>query len=212
LCAVRLRVTTVLLVAAGLAAASVATAAVAAGRVVRVERRRGPAPPAPRALQIQGVRSAIAYGFAPPVGTSLVIVDPQGILATAEIEAVSARQDGCSEAIFDVSLVATQWQRMPRPGTFGFWGVGVDRGAKLSGSQLRSPTGRVSEYVWAGLDRDGDDSADFLAVARLCPEGPDSQGSQRSPGRGASSCVDAFVRSGRDGWDRVARDVWHSCP
>ena len=208
---------------AALAGAALAPAAAGPGgrhgRVVRIERPRLKAPDPVRFCIITnpGEQAMVCYGRgAPAAGARFSVLDDGGLrgqVTTREATRAEA-YDGCQlgtahQVSFDAS--GADLGTAPTFYQVAVQGVALERGARLlRDPQIRAPSGRSSEQVWAALDRDGDGMADLLGTAYDCtgevrdlPRAPSGQ-------HVAPLCLDYWLRDQVD-WTMVGRDVFLQC-
>lgn len=190
------------------------------GRVVRIERPRlRPATPIRFCIIMSpGEAEMVCYGRAPPAqGSRFAVVDDSGMRGhvIARESARAPGHDGCELGtahavtleVVDAELGSSSY----------FWqvavqGVAIEPDGRLlpPEPQVRSPSGRDGEQVWARLDRDGDGEADVLGTAHDCtgevrdlPPAPSGQ-------RVVPLCLDTWLRDQLE-WTMVGRDVFLQC-
>jgi hypothetical protein len=190
-----------------------------AGRVVRVERPRLQPPEPVRFCIITNPaeRGMVCYGRTSPApGTRFSVLDDSGLRGqvTAREATRAEAYDGCQLGTAHQVTFDTDGADLGNTPTFyqvAIQGVSLERGARLlRDPQIRAPSGRSNEQVWAALDRDGDGMADLLGTAYDCtgeerdlPRAP--AGQQIAP-----LCLDYWLRDQVD-WTKVGRDVFLQC-
>ncbi len=199
---------TAVAVAASLAAwGAVAAADERPGRAIRVERRVNREVPGPRALSVQQGAVLRSYGWAPKVGDSLTLIDARGVVGEATVTAVAATAGSCPGRTWESQFRADSTARSFGYGTFAIYGADLtDRARTLTGTYMKSPSGRDSDSVWVVIDANDDGEPNLVITAWSCPD--DEIG--RTLG-GQPYCMDTYVRAGPDKWEQRAHDVWFAC-
>lgn len=160
------------------------------GRVVRVERKRGPGPP-PQICDVSADKGGNCFGDEPKVGDTIVLLDESGAVGEARIVETSAfmlagRGTKACEGLWSIKTELVRGDLTSSLGrTMGLVDptMSARRGHLMPKDQLTSPSGRTDDMPAVGFDRDGDKVADVVLSQTTC----DGAGSM---------CIEEWVRTG----------------
>ena len=151
------------------------TAIVAAaphGKVVRIERPRASAAVAPILCNVKPDLKGMCVGGEPRRGDVVAVLDDQKVVA--EVRILTAKTPGAQcESLWNVSveLIRGDLQRARHSQTFGVIDAGLDE--KLAKpvhdkNALQLPNQDPTTQAFAGVDRDGNGSADIVLAFVNC--------------------------------------------
>lgn len=192
-----------------------------AGRVVRVERPRLSAPDPVRLCTVAnpGESRMTCYGKTPPEpGSRFALIDESGLRGRVVVkESSRSSVDACQLGTAHDVVIESEEGAMPTaPGGASYFIVAVrgveiaDRGRIVRELTIRPPSGRSTENVWTGLDRDGDNEVDLLGTAYDCSAEVPDLPAPRIGQKLDTVCIDYWSRDAAE-WTQVGRDIFFNC-
>ncbi len=180
----------------------------ARGKVIRVERVRGPLM-IPRVCDIQADKTGLCLGGQPLSGEMVMVLDETGVIAQARIIDVAAFAVGMGSSCnalwrIKTEIVVGDLSTIPMR-TIGVVDPEVHprKGRMYPSSALpHHPNSNSHDKVLAAIDRDGDGAPDIVLTQSAC----DDSNGQASTGM----CVDEWTRVGGE-MARVQQTNFSSC-
>lgn len=183
------------------------------GKVVRVERVTRQARKQPRVLQVASQTQLISYGWQPEIGLEVALLDLEGLAAHARVTGVTERAGTCQTGLFVLEFEVDEWVRaFNYNNMYGVTGLDLEDEARSIRVAGTGPTGNPQEYVWTGIDREGDGTEDMIVTSYPCAD-TETPGATIGSMTMSPHCMDAYTRKSPDApWERATHDVWYQCP